>query len=338
MRILAIETSCDETALAIVDARGGIKAPSFAVRANLVASQIKEHAPFGGVVPMIAKREHQKSLPLLLAKLRRSHPRLLASADLLAVTVGPGLEPALWTGIEFAKKLGKELRVPVFGANHLRGHLASFLLGPHPSLKNIFPAISLIVSGGHTILMVLQSLTKERKLGETRDDAAGEAFDKIGRFLGLPYPGGPHLEKLAKKGNKNAIAFPRPMLHHKNFDFSFSGLKTAVVYYMHQHPRAPKADVAASFQEAVLEVLVRKTFRAAEAYRARSVIIAGGVAANTALRSAMRKEAQARKLHFLAPKPEYNTDNAAMIAAGAYLDSRRGITRKLVARGSMGIA
>src|SRR3989344_1186135 len=236
MKILAIETSCDDTSIAIVQASGGLKRPRFKILKNLISSQIKVHAPFGGVVPNLAKREHQKNLPLLL----RNIQHLTSSIQLITVTVGPGLEPALWAGIEFAKDLVKKMNKPLIGANHMEGHLYSFLLPQktshilHPTSR-IFPAIALIVSGGHTILLKMDSLTKWKKLGETRDDAAGEAFDKVARLLGLSYPGGPELEKLAKIGDPKAINFPRPMLSDKNYDFSFSGLKTSVLYYLKDH-------------------------------------------------------------------------------------------------------
>ena len=194
------------------------------------------------MVPNLAKREHLKNLPVLFGRLRAKYPRL--KFDLITVTVGPGLEPALWTGITFAQSLAKEYRVPIVGANHLEGHLYSFLLSQKKTgggakgsgtQKNIFPAIALIVSGGHTILLKLESFSKWKRLGETRDDAAGEAFDKVARLLDLPYPGGPEVERLARTGNPHAIAFPRPMSQEKNYDFSFSGLKTSVLYYMRDH-------------------------------------------------------------------------------------------------------
>ena len=253
MRILAIETSCDETAIALVEAKGNpLLKNRFASSAgwrikilkNLVASQIEIHRPFGGVVPNLAKREHLKNLPALLKKIQDSRFKIQDS-DLIAVTVGPGLEPALWTGINFAKEIhrqlttdNKQLTTKLIGANHLEGHLYSFLLEKKNGMSNVFPAIHLLVSGGHTILIKMNSLVKYKKIGETRDDAAGECFDKVARLLNLPYPGGPEIEKLAKKGNPNAINFPRPMLNQKNYDFSFSGLKTAVLYYLRNEFKA----------------------------------------------------------------------------------------------------
>ena len=259
MKILAIETSCDETGIALIDARGGIRSPKFSVIENLVSSQIPIHRPFGGVVPNLAKREHLKNLPILFEKMMTRHSQNgKFPADLISVTVGPGLEPALWTGIGFAKMLAKKYKKRLVGANHLEGHLYSFLLPrknliarrPVPSAK-IFPSIVLIVSGGHTVLLRMDSFSKWRRLGETRDDAAGEAFDKVARLLDLPYPGGPEIEKYAQRGDPQAIAFPRPMLHEKSYDFSFSGLKTAVLYYLKENDERKsgqkfKCDIAAS--------------------------------------------------------------------------------------------
>ena len=251
MRILAIETSCDETAIALIEAKGGLLNPKFYILNSLVASQIKIHRPFGGVVPNLAKREHLKNLPILLNKLKPKTQNL--KPDLICVTVGPGLEPCLWTGINFAKELYRELRIKnkelrIIGASHLEGHLYSFLLNPQSSILNpqLFPAIALIISGGHTILLLMKDLTHYKKLGETRDDAVGEAFDKVARLLDLPYPGGPEIEKFAKKGNSEAINFPRPMMNQKNYDFSFSGLKTAVLYYLKNNENLPLRKVSRS--------------------------------------------------------------------------------------------
>jgi N6-L-threonylcarbamoyladenine synthase len=347
MNILAIETSCDETGVALLEASGTARAPRVRVIENLVTTQIPIHRPFGGVVPNLAKREHLKNLPILFEQLRAKHPKL--KFDLITVTVGPGLEPALWTGITFAQALAKEYRVPLIGANHLEGHLYSFLLsekkvtagGPKTttatSQKNIFPAIALIVSGGHTILLKLDSFTKWKRLGETRDDAAGEAFDKVARLLVLPYPGGPEVERLARSGNPVAIAFPRPMLQEKNYDFSFSGLKTSVLYYMRDHAKVSKKDIAASFQEAALDVLVKKTIRAAQEFGARSVMLSGGVAANKALRSRLARDAKKIGCAFFVPDFKYNLDNGAMIGVAGYMAYLRKKRYKIEARGDMEI-
>ncbi|MFA5099107.1 MAG: tRNA (adenosine(37)-N6)-threonylcarbamoyltransferase complex transferase subunit TsaD [Candidatus Paceibacterota bacterium] len=341
MRILAIETSCDETAIALVDADGGLRAPRFKVLENLVASQITIHRPFGGVVPNLAKREHQKNLPILYKKLQTINYK--QKIDLLTVTVGPGLEPALWTGINFAEELrikNKELRIA--GANHLSGHLYSFLLSQKKLDKNIFPAIALVISGGHTILLLMKDLAHYKKIGETRDDAVGECFDKVARLLKLPYPGGPEIEKLAKLGNSKAIDFPRPMLNQKNYDFSFSGLKTSVLYYLRDHKLQTtnsKADIAASFQAAAFDSLIKKTLRAVEEFGAKSVMISGGVAANKSLRKAFNKQLitynkqQKDKVKLFVTK--FPTDNAAMIAAGAYIDFLNKKKYKMIADGNL---
>jgi N6-L-threonylcarbamoyladenine synthase len=386
IKILGVETSCDETALALVEAGGGLRSPRFKILKNLVASQIKIHRPFGGVVPSLAKREHIRNLPILFkkllanfskskiknqnAKLQSKNKNLLLSTfyflnsiDLIAVTVGPGLEPALWTGIEFAKKLLTTYHLPpskLIGVNHLEGHLFSFLLSEKNEFSShnfqfskIFPAVALIVSGGHTILLKMDSLTRWRRLGETRDDAAGEAFDKVARLLGLPYPGGPEVEKLARRGNPDAINFPRPMIHDKSYDFSFSGLKTAVLYYLRDHKGQGsrvksqgsrvkgQEDIAASFQQAVIDVLVSKTIRAAKEYGAKSVILSGGVAANKLLRKTLkgaveklnshgririagaRGRRRAVRMQFFVPDFKYNLDNAAMIAVAGYITRLR---------------
>jgi N6-L-threonylcarbamoyladenine synthase len=329
MRILSIETSCDETALALVDAKGGIRSPKFKVLKNLVTSQINIHRPFGGVVPMLAKREHIKNLPLVFENIGEKE---MLDVDEIAVTVGPGLEPALWTGINFAEELGKKFHKPVRGTNHMEGHLYSFLL-ENKHLK--FPAIALLVSGGHTMILLMKSLTNWKKLGETRDDAIGEAFDKVARLLELPYPGGPEVEKLAKEGDASAIPFPRPMLHTKDFDFSFSGLKTSVLYFLRDNPKTKKADVAASFQEAAFEVPVYKTIRAAKENKAKSIILGGGVAASKTLREKLESAANKNKLKLFVPGFEFNTDNAAMVAAAAYINSLKKKKYRLTADGNL---
>lgn len=362
MRILAIETSCDETAIALVRASGGLRAPRFEVLKNLVASQIETHRPYGGVVPNLAKREHQKNLPVILRRLNLNKYGGSTSIDLIAVTVGPGLEPCLWTGIEFAKNLAKEIKKPLLGANHMEAHLYSNWLPQgksHPERKRRisrdsssalrrtqndkdikFPAVALLVSGGHTILLKMDSLVKWKKLGETRDDAAGEAFDKVARLLGLPYPGGPEIEKLAIYGRPTSIDFPRPMINAKNYEFSFSGLKTAVLYYLRDHFNLGTSDVqniAASFQQAIVDVLVKKTIRAAIQYGSKSVLLSGGVAANRALREQLALGTKRFALRFHVPFFEYNTDNAAMIAAAAYISHLRKKKLRLTAQPNLNL-
>lgn len=343
MKILAIETSCDETAISKVVATGTIKSPRFKVAANEISSQINIHRPFGGVVPNLAKREHEINLPIILANLDKKGFKN-KDADLIAVTVGPGLEPALWAGIGFAKNLAKEYKKPLIGVNHMAGHLYSPLLPQKNKAKLSFPAIALIVSGGHTILLNIKDLTHWKKIGETVDDAVGEAFDKVARLLELPYPGGPEIEKLAKLGDPKAIDFPRPMLkqlNEGNFNFSFAGLKTSVLYYLRDHyPSADKnfaANVAASFQQAAVDVLVKKTIRAAEEFGARSVILCGGVAANNYLRSSMKDQCKTSGFKFFSPAFEYNTDNATMIAAAAYIQYLQKKKLPIKANGNLSI-
>lgn len=345
MKILAVETSCDETAIALIDSKGGLNNLRFKVLKNLVASQIKIHQPFGGVVPNLAKREHLKNLPILYKRLVANGYTL--NPNLIAVTVGPGLEPALWTGINFAKEIYKNVKckmseVKLIGVNHLEGHLYSpFLDYRFNSLdsKKIFPAIALIVSGGHTILIKMDSLEKYKKIGETRDDAVGEAFDKVARLLNLTYPGGPEIEKLAKFGDLNAIDFPRPMLNQKNYDFSFSGLKTSILYYLRDNKNFKKEDVAASFQKAAFDVLIKKTFCAVNEFKAKSIFISGGVAANKALKKEFKKEIKKHipNLLFMTPDSLFCTDNAVMIAAAGYINYLKKKNKRLIVNGNMGI-
>jgi len=343
MRVLAIETSCDETAIAVifVTQKNGI--PHIVVEESLIASQIKIHAPFGGVVPSLAKREHIKNLPVLWKKVQKLESVKNKKIDLLAVTVGPGLEPALWTGIQFAQKIHTEYfqeKIPLVGVNHLHGHLYSFLLAQKNEEKALsvihYPLVSLVVSGGHTILGLLKSLTEYQKLGETVDDAVGESFDKVARLLDLPYPGGPLIEQLAKEGNAHAIKLPSPMKSQKNYNFSYSGLKTAVLYYLRSQgvvsesfspaavskkakisPQLQK-DLSASFQEAAFVSLVSKTARAVEEFGARTVCIGGGVAANKELAELLRKRL-AGVADVVVPPILQCQDNAVMIALAGYI-------------------
>ncbi len=335
MIILAIETSCDETAMALVKCSGGLRKPQFKILKNVVSSQIAVHRPFHGVVPNLAKREHIKNLPIVLKKILNPKSKIL-NPNYIAVTVGPGLEPALWTGINFSEELAKKLKKPLIAVNHMEGHLYSNWI---KKSKIQFPAIALIVSGGHTILLNMKSATQWTKLGETLDDAAGEAFDKVARMLELPYPGGPEIQRSAAKGNPKAMDFPRPMLNKKNYEFSFSGLKTSVLYYLRDNPRANKANVAASFQQAVIDVLVKKSVRAAQEFKTKSILLCGGVAANKPLREAMNEAARELKQNFVVPDFEFNTDNAAMAAAAAYLSllNKRHKPLKFEAQGNLSI-
>lgn len=305
--VLAIETSCDETAVAIV--RNGTD-----VLANVVSSQVEIHAEFGGVVPEVASRAHLDMLEPVLGQALAEASMTGADIDVVAATHGPGLIGALLIGVSEAKALALAWNVPYVGVNHMEGHLfATFL--ERPDLEP--PLIVLLVSGGHTLIVHLEALGRYQILGTTIDDAAGEAFDKVARYLGLGYPGGPRIDALSKEGNREAIVFPRGLLH-EGLDFSFSGMKTSVINYVRKHRDADNADLAASFQEAVVDVLVTKAMRAAEQTTARGVCLGGGVAANSRLRERFAEEATKRGLQCLVPDRAFCTDNAAMIAAAAH--------------------
>jgi N6-L-threonylcarbamoyladenine synthase len=333
MKILAIETSCDETAICLLEAVKTESGVNFSVHKNFTSTQMKLHEAFGGVFPMLAKREHIKNLPLILDLVMKDE----STPDYICVTSGPGLEPALWTGIEFAKELGTKWNIPVIPVNHMEGHILSVLV-PTPTPQSLaeprdsspykgerpkfsfsnsikFPALALLISGGHTELVLVNGIGDYKIIGKTRDDAVGEAFDKVARIMGLPYPGGPKISELAKKyrelpqDQKVAIAeFPRPMIHSKDYDFSFSGLKTAVLYFLQE--LQPKKDytisgtftqrssnfivaeniqsaVAYEFEEAAAEVISKKTQKAIDDFGIQSLIIGGGVAANNRIKEVL---------------------------------------------------
>jgi N6-L-threonylcarbamoyladenine synthase len=309
--VLGIETSCDETAAAVVD-RGT------EVRSSIVSSQVDLHARFGGVVPEIASRAHVELIgpvvadALVEAGIDPTPGR--APVDAVAATYGPGLVGALLVGVSTAKALALAWEVPFVAVNHLEAHLYATVL-ERPDLP--LPAVVLLVSGGHTLLVHVEELGKYQVLGSTIDDAAGEAFDKVARYLGLGYPGGPAIDKIAEEGDPEAVAFPRAMLGDSH-DFSFSGLKTAVVNHVRKHPDIVTADVAASFQRAVVDVLVAKASRAATELGARSLCLGGGVAANSELRRRFAEAADQAGLTCLVPAREFCTDNAAMVASAAW--------------------
>ena len=308
-RILAIETSCDETAASVVvDGR--------IIESSIVSSQIDLHAVYGGVVPEIAGRAHIERIVAVVdaALTETGRDRTGSGIDAVAATIGPGLIGALLVGVSMAKALALSWSVPFIGVNHLEAHLYSPFL-EHGEVE--LPLVCLLVSGGHTLLIHLRSTTDYSVLGSTIDDAAGEAFDKVARFLHLGYPGGPAIDRLAPSGDPKAIAFPRAM-RLEGYDFSFSGLKTSVVNYVRKHPDVPTEDVAASFQEAVVDVLVAKTMRAAVDVGARSVCLGGGVAANSALRARLESAASDRGLRAYLPPRAMCTDNAAMVGAAAW--------------------
>ncbi|OGZ68590.1 MAG: hypothetical protein A3D35_00930 [Candidatus Staskawiczbacteria bacterium RIFCSPHIGHO2_02_FULL_34_9] len=389
MIILAIETSCDDTGIAVLEvhpvksAKGGApiksgqfdwaRKPNFKVLSNVVSSQIKIHQQYGGVFPMVATREHQKNLaPVLIKSLKEAKllkakkiinkiednkikeifekepelykftKKLLESyekpeVDFIAVTYGPGLEPCLWTGVNFARALSYYWEIPIIPVNHIEAHiLVNFMNHKTWNMKQVFPALSLIVSGGHTQLIFIENIGKYKIIGETRDDAAGECFDKAAKILGLEYPGGPQITALAAISQKNAEQtqnnaenssfvphkLPRPMMHSKDYDFSFSGLKTAVLY----ETRGKKltkdyiANVCFEVQQAIIDVLLKKTIQAAKDYKVKTIILGGGVSANKELRKQFNYSLQTTnyKLNLLVPPVNLSTDNGLMIAVAGY--------------------
>jgi N6-L-threonylcarbamoyladenine synthase len=319
MLVLAIESSCDETAAAVV--RDGRE-----VLSNIIASQVSDHAVFGGVVPEIASRKHLEAIiPVVGAALAEAGVTL-AEIEGIAVTQGPGLAGALLVGVATAKALAFVRRIPMVGVNHIEGHLlAAFLECPVA-----FPFLALAVSGGHTHLYRVDGIGRYTTLGQTLDDAAGEAFDKVAKLLGLPYPGGVAIDRLAVEGDPAAIRFPRPLMHDGSFNFSFSGLKTAVLTHFRKHPDANQGqalnDLCASFQAAVCDVLVRKTSAVIDATGLSRVVVAGGVACNSGLRREMARMAGERGLELHIPSPLLCSDNAAMIAVPADYYLGNGIT------------
>ena len=387
MIILSIETSCDETAVCIVEASGGLESPTFTVLGNALFSQVELHKEFGGVFPTLAKREHARNLiPLLekvlkesnlisnfqfpiskqnfenkeeeISKILEKEKGLFESfknflenkdkpeIDLISVTSGPGLEPALWVGIVFAQALGKLWNIPVLGINHMEGHIASVLIDRSDEFKILnlkfknnainFPALAVLISGGHTEIVKMKSWDKYEVIGETVDDAVGEAFDKTARMMGLPYPGGPevsHLAGLARVQNlPHKAKLPRPMIHSKNLNFSFSGLKTAVLYYIRdnfqgEHQKMTendKADLAREFEESILDVLKEKTEEALNLTHAKTLIVAGGVIASQKIQEVFKEfEGIYPDLKVKFPTKLLATDNALMIAAATYIKTVR---------------
>jgi len=314
MFVLGIETSCDETSLAVV--RDGKK-----VLANVIASQNRVHQRFGGVVPELASRAHVEVIDSLFLKALRDSKITSREISLIAVTASPGLKGSLLIGSTFGRALSFASHIPLTEVNHLCAHLAAnFLI--EKDIK--FPAVGLVVSGGHTNLFCLESRSKMKILGETLDDAAGEVFDKVARVLNLEYPGGPSLEKVAKKGDPLAIKFPCAYLGKKSLDFSFSGIKTSVIYYVKKYGSSGDiADIAASFQKAVIKVLVEKVRRAVNLKKTKTLLLGGGVASNRVLRGEMKKFALAEGIDLFIPSPILCTDNAAMVASlGYYLYSQ----------------
>ena len=390
MRILSIESSADETAVAILEVTGA--KPKGRILAHTVASQIELHTQYGGIFPMMAKREHAKNIfPIFIDTLKQAGMYTLAKKlekipeekimkilerendlgaifamelpkikkpkiDKIAVTVGPGLAPALWVGISFAKALATAWNIPIVPVNHMEGHLLSSVVkNAHEKFDlttatKELPAISLLVSGGHTEIVLFKKMGTYKLVGQTRDDAAGEAFDKVARMLELPYPGGPQISKLAdqyremqKNGfvSQKPVVLPRPMMHSKDFDFSFSGLKTSVLYLIRDIGKIDnnkKMEIACEFENAVVDVLTHKTLAAIKKHKAKSIMIGGGVSANKELQTRFVTEAAKIGLPVHLPTKNLSTDNAIMIAIAGYFAKPVPITsKKLVATGNLAL-
>ena len=318
IKILAIESSCDETAAAVVENGRN-------VLSNIISSQIAVHTIYGGVVPEIASRKHLENIDGVIQAALQEAECGWEDIDAIAVTRGPGLVGALLVGVAEAKALAYALHKPLIGVHHIEGHIAANYIS-NPDWQP--PFLCLVVSGGHTHLAIIEDYGVNRILGHTRDDAAGEAFDKVARAIGLGYPGGPKIQRAAENGNPAAIHFPRPCIEEEGYDFSFSGLKSAVLNYLNQQEMRgdviSQADVAASFQAAAVEVLVAKTMQAAKAYGIHRIAMAGGVSANRALREAMIAECKKHHYQFSAPELILCTDNAAMIGSAAYYQYLKG--------------
>ena len=314
MYVLGIESTCDETAAAIVE--DGRK-----VISNVISTSVKEQALYGGVVPEIASRRHAEYISATVDKALADANMTMKDVDAVAVTFAPGLIGAVLVGVNFAKGLAYAAGKPLVPVHHLRGHIAANYL-THQSLHP--PFLCLVASGGHSHIVMVEDWCRYKVLGRTVDDAAGEAFDKVARAIGLGYPGGPKIDKVSKEGNPNAIAFPRAKVADSAYDFSFSGLKSAVLNYLNgckmKNIPVVQADVAASFQKAVVDVLVEHAMHAVEEYGFKKFAIAGGVASNSALRSAMEEACKKRGVAFYHPSPILCTDNAAMIGAAAYYE------------------
>lgn len=321
--ILAIESSCDETAASVV--KNGRQ-----VMSNVISSQIDLHTLYGGVVPEIASRKHIEKINQVVEEALEQANVVWDDITAIAVTYGPGLVGALLVGVSFAKSLAFALKKPLIGVHHIEGHISANYID---NLELEPPFMCLVVSGGHSHLVKVCDYGDYEILGRTRDDAAGEAFDKVARAIGLGYPGGPKIDKVSNEGNPEAIAFPRAKVADSEYDFSFSGLKSAVLNYLNscemKGEQIVQADVAASFQKAVVDVLVGHSMDALEKYGFRKFAIAGGVASNTHLRAAMIEACKERKIEFYSPSPILCTDNAAMIGAAAYYEYKKGVRHGL---------
>lgn len=318
INILAIESSCDETAAAVV--KNGRHMLS-----NVIASQIDIHKKFGGVVPEVASRKHIEAVNWVVEEALKEANMTLNEIDAIGVTYGPGLVGALLVGLQYAKGLSYGAKKPFIGVNHIEGHICANFI-EHKELEP--PFMCLVVSGGHTFIVNVEDYGKFQVVGETRDDAAGEAYDKIARAIGLGYPGGPKIDKISKEGNENAIKFPKANFHEETLDFSFSGVKSAVLNYINnatmKGEEINKADVAASFQKAVVDVLVDNVIKACNMKKVNRIAIAGGVASNLKLRARLMEEGKKRNIDILFPSPILCTDNAAMIGSAAYFEFIKG--------------
>ncbi len=318
IEILAIESSCDETAASVV--RNGRE-----VLSNVISSQIDLHTLYGGVVPEIASRKHIEKINQVITEALTQADRKLEDMDAIAVTYGPGLVGALLVGVSEAKAISFATGIPLVGVHHIEGHISANYI-ENKELEP--PFVCLVVSGGHSHLVVVKDYGEYEIIGRTRDDAAGEAFDKVARAIGLGYPGGPKIDKLSKEGNPDAIAFPRAKVAESEYDFSFSGLKSAVLNYLNscemKKEEVNRADVAASFQKAVIDVLVEHALHAVKQYGYDKFAIAGGVASNSSLRNAFEEECAKRNIKFYHPSPIFCTDNAAMIGVAGYYEFIKG--------------
>lgn len=314
MKILAIETSCDETAAAVVE-------DGREVLSSVIASQVEEHKLYGGVVPEIASRRHAEAIVPVVKNALDEADLTIEEIDAIAVTHAPGLIGALLVGVNFAKGLSLTSGKPLIPTHHLRSHIASNYIS-YKELKP--PFLCLVVSGGHSHIVMVEDYTKMKVIGRTRDDAAGEAFDKAARTMGMPYPGGIEMDKVAELGDENKFSFPRPVVRDAPYDFSFSGLKTAVINLIHnlkqRNEEIPKEDICASFRKAVVELLVSNFMKAAEDFNVKTLVVAGGVSANSLLRRRLDEEAQKRGFKFYKPDKSVCTDNAAMVGAQGYYE------------------
>lgn len=347
MITLGIETSCDETALCILETRVENEKIEFRVLGNIVHSQIDLHKEFGGVFPNLAKREHIKNLPILYKKILTDSGVTENQVERIAVTQGPGLEPALWTGITFGQELSKKLDISIIPINHMEGHIVASLVSKisneFQELKSLeFPSLALLISGGHTEIVRVEGFGKYEIVGSTLDDAVGEAFDKVARMLGLPYPGGPQISKFAEQARNeklmNSLSLPRPMLKSKDLNFSFSGLKTAVLYTLKKIEKVTddhKKDISREFEDATTEVLIAKMKSAIDEFQPKSLIIGGGVIANKHIREAFQKLAVEYSLNLFLPIQQLTGDNAIMIALASSISQKLSSLESLKALGNL---